>query len=46
MTGLIRLLAVPWPTLSNSDAGRLVIWDTTCCVVSTEGGVGVIGVVY
>ena len=45
-TGLIRLFAVPWPTASNSDAGRPVIIETTTVVVSWLSGFGGSGVVY
>src|SRR4029077_18682590 len=44
--GLIRLLAVPCPTVSNSELGRLVMIEITCAVVSALGAFGGSGVVY
>src|SRR5579864_6979234 len=45
-TGLIRLVAVPWPTASNSELGRFVMMEMTCAVVSWLGALGGSGVVY
>src|SRR5690242_11023287 len=44
--GLIRLVAVPFPTVSNSELGRFVMIDITCAVVSGLGAFGGSGVVY